>query len=146
MKLGFFGLVAFSMLVPFAVCADTPIRPGVYEIDVETLMPHLEENLRYAHIRLYRCLRREDLPLLFPVLEHKSLAGCRLDGVGRDEAFQLVCENRATATGRAHLKVTGDTVFGELNVKMGGKNMTFSQRVDARWQTSCGVVDEGRPR
>jgi hypothetical protein len=115
-------------------------RTGVYEIDVKTLMPHLEENLRYSNSRERRCVLQGDASSLFPILNHRSLSGCKLDGATRrDDAivFQLNCDKPTVATGAARLQTNADTMIGELNVKMGGKNMTFSQRVEARRRADC---------
>jgi hypothetical protein len=44
----------------------------LYDVTVETGMPHLEENLRYAITRTEQCLARQDLDSVFPVLQHSS--------------------------------------------------------------------------
>jgi alkylated DNA repair protein (DNA oxidative demethylase) len=98
------------LLLPALLCA--PARaPGnsaqgaantesaaLYEVTTELGMPHLEENLRYSITHEKRCLTREGLYHLFPILNHPALAGCRL----------------------------------------GGKNMTFFQRVTAIPAGRCG--------
>ena len=88
-------------------------------------MPHLEENLRYATTRERRCLRGDELAALFSVLQHPSLAGCALAGE------RLVCARPEVATGSVRLDEAPGRISGVLEVKMGGKNMTFEQRVDA---------------
>jgi hypothetical protein len=124
--------------------ATEPTRPRSYEVITETLMPHLEEALRYATRREVRCLRREELPPAFAILAHDSLKGCTLQADARDEAsatFSLVCGGRGAAgpgtTGRAHWQFGADRLAGVLEVRLGGKNMTFSQRVTARALGEC---------
>jgi len=95
-------------------------------------MPHLEENLRYATTREQRCLQPDDLDSLFPILRHPSLEGCHLN-----DRYRLVCANPQVASGAARLDAAGERIAGTLDIKMGGKNMTFSQRVEAVRQRDC---------
>ena len=95
-------------------------------------MPHLEENLRYATTREQRCLQLDDLDSLFPILRHPALEGCHLN-----DRYRLVCANPQVASGTARLDAAGGRIAGILDVKMGGKNMTFSQRVEAVRQRDC---------
>lgn len=95
-------------------------------------MPNLEENLRYATTRERRCLSLDDFDSLFPILRHPSLEGCRLD-----ERHRLVCANPQVASGAAWLETAGERIAGALEVKMGGKNMTFSQRIEGVRQRDC---------
>jgi len=104
-------------------------------------MPHLEENLRYATTREQRCLQPDELAALFPVLRHPSLEGCHLDDErrhGSSVRYRLVCASPEVASGTARLDVAGERIAGILEVKMGGKNMTFSQRIEAVRQGGCG--------
>lgn len=95
-------------------------------------MPHLEENLRYAVAKEQRCLRLDEAGTWFPILRHPSLEGCRLDDRNR-----LVCASPQVATGLAQLDAAGGRVAGTLEVKMGGKNMTFHQRIEAVRLRDC---------
>jgi len=116
------------------------VQPGVYEITVETVMPHLEENLRYATTRERRCLRDASLASVFPILQYASLDGCRLGQPTRDGEtirYLLVCENPQVATGVARLDTEANRIVGTLDVKMGGKNMTFTQRIEATRHAEC---------
>ncbi len=116
------------------------MRPGIYEITTQTAMPHLEEALRYADTRERRCLRGVDLATVFPVLQHPSLAGCKLANANRNghtTDFALVCASDQVATGAARLEVQSGSIDGVVDVKMGGKNMTFSQRVQATRRGNC---------
>ena len=103
-------------------------------------MPHLEENLRYATTREQRCLHLDEFAALFPILRHPSLEGCHLDGErrrGSSVRYRLVCANPQVASGTARLDAAGERIAGILEVKMGGKNMTFSQRIEAVRQRDC---------
>jgi hypothetical protein len=103
-------------------------------------MPHLEENLRYATTRERRCLRSHELPWVFPVLHHESLEGCKLGDEsqrGGTIRYLLVCQSPQVATGIARLNAAPGRITGILEIKMGGKNMTFSQRIEATRQGEC---------
>jgi hypothetical protein len=106
----------------------------LYEVTTETGMPHLEENLRYTTQREQRCLVDQPLAAAFPILDHPALRGCRLgDEVKQSDsvAYTLVCEGGHGTTGQAVWHLEKHRIRGTLNIKLGGKNMTFYQRVTA---------------
>jgi hypothetical protein len=104
-------------------------------------MPHLEESLRYATTREQRCLKGDEpAAALFPILQHPSLEGCRLASErrrGDTMRYRLACASPQVATGNARLDAAPGRVAGVLEIKMGGKNMTFAQRVEAVRQGEC---------
>lgn len=115
------------------LCLLAALAPArLYNVTVETGMPHLEENLRYAITRSERCLSRKDLASAFPILGHPSLAGCTLREQSSDEetiVYTLICGPSAGTTGTATWRIGKHVIRGTLDVKLGGKNMTFYQRV-----------------
>jgi len=116
------------------------LNPGSYELTVETLLPNLEENLRYATTRQRHCLGAVEATTLFPILRHQAFAGCVLAGgqiVEDSFEYLLECSNREAATGVAHLRVSPASVNGVLEIKMGGKNMTLSQRITGPRLGAC---------
>ena len=107
---------------------------GNYVIDTQILMPNLEENLRYANSTVTRCLSQFVPDDLFPILSHKSLNGCKLIAdkqEGHAFYFTLKCTGTNQTQGYALLRSDGAKLSGTVNVQMGGKNMTFSQRIAA---------------
>ena len=115
----------------------------LFEVVIETGMPHLEENLRYAVTREQLCLSEERLSTAFPILHHDSLKGCTLQDETRALAtvsYSLVCEGGQGTTGSAVWTVSDHVVRGTLNVRLGGKNMTFFQRITARPLGECPPV------
>jgi hypothetical protein len=114
--------------------------PRLYEVVIETLMPHLEENLRYSIMHEQRCLGQDDLRSAFPILLHPALKDCRLDEASRKDdssSYALICEGGHGTTGRATWRLGGKPITGTLDVKLGGKNMTFSQRITATPLGEC---------
>lgn len=129
----------------FAVCTLSLVSAftmpaGLYEVITETAMPHLEENLRYATTRENRCLTGEDLASAFPILKSASLADCKLGQESRQGdavSYVLVCDGGHGTTGSASWRVGERLIVGTLSVKLGGKNMTFFQRVTAKPLGQC---------
>jgi hypothetical protein len=120
----------------------------LYEVITETSMPHLEENLRYAVTRENRCLAGGDLAAAFPVLKSASLADCRLQHESRQGdaiSYVLVCDGGHGTTGSANWRVGERLMVGTLNVKLGGKNMTFFQRLTAKPVGQCRAKEHSKP-
>ena len=118
---------------PASPAESLPTR--LYSVTTETGMPHLEENLRYAVTHARRCLAQRDFRTAFPVLEHPALKGCRLDHEAREGesiSYELICERGHDATGQAIWQLGEQQITATLHVKLGGKNMTFYQRLTAR--------------
>lgn len=133
-------MLACGPSLPTPACASELIPSGLYEITTQTSMPHLEENLRYATTRETRCVAHQELSKSFPVLAHPSLEGCRLDGEKRSPeqiSYVLVCEGGHGTTGDASFRLVEHQIVGLLRVKLGGKNMTFYQRVTATFLDQC---------
>jgi hypothetical protein len=127
-----------------ASCASAEsFAPRLYEVTTETGLPHLEENLRYATTRATLCLGEKQLASAFPILRHPALQGCRLDHeqrAGEARSFVLSCEGSET-TGVAHWQVDNLGIHGTLDVRLGGKNMTFYQRISGRPAGACAASD-----
>jgi hypothetical protein len=114
--------------------------PIWFEITTETGMPNLENNLRYLTTHEKRCLTRAKLHRFFPVLDHPALASCHLGDAlpGKvNVVYPLVCEAHG-ATGQAIWETNLRRSIGTLNIKLGGKNMTFFQRITASDLGGCG--------
>ena len=140
LRFSLLALLAFSMLVSPHVRAAESMPARMYEVTTETGLPHLEENLRYAITREKRCLSEQDLSSAFPILSHISLSGCKLDRESRHEdmvAYQLTCEGGHGTTGTAQWYLGADQIRGTLDVRLGGKNMTFYQRITAKPLGAC---------
>jgi hypothetical protein len=120
--------------------AGETLSARFYEIITETGMPHLEENLRYTTTRERVCLVHRELAVAFPILEHPALRGCSLRNESRQGdtvSYTLACEGGHGTTGEAIWHVDKSRIRGTLNIKLGGKNMTFYQRVTALDLGSC---------
>lgn len=133
-------VLILSVLIQSGAAAAEPMPAQLYEIVTETAMPHLEENLRYATTREQRCLEQNALLSAFPVLQSVALKDCRLARESRQQdavSYQLICEGGHGTTGHVTWQLGPTQSIGTLNVKLGGKNMTFSQRITARALGAC---------
>jgi hypothetical protein len=116
---------------PSVLAQESPRR---YEIVTETDMPHLEENLRYATRHEQRCLDLHDLSTAFWMLGHVSLQDCKLVKAAEDAGsalYQLQCDGGHGTTGEARWQFESGHLSGTMRVRLGGKNMTFYQRITA---------------
>jgi hypothetical protein len=126
-------IIPASLITGPTLGADVP-GAQFYELTTQTTMPHLEENLRYATTTRRQCLTLAQLTMAFPILRHPALEGCSLRNEGRAPqqlTYQLVCEGGHGTTGSATWRLGEHRMRGTLDVKLGGKNMTFSQSITA---------------
>jgi|SRR3569833_1174992 len=135
-------LIAIALLVLTAVrgAAGETFPARLYEVTTETGMPHLEENLRYSVTHEKRCMAHVQMAAAFPVLSHPALQGCSLQNEARHEdavSYTLVCSGGHGTTGEAIWQIDAHRVRGTLNIKLGGKNMTFYQRITALPLGAC---------
>jgi hypothetical protein len=139
-RLAFCTLSVISAFTAVSIPASETMPARLYEVVTETGMPHLEENLRYAVTRENRCFAGDDLASAFPILKSASLADCKLRHESRHAgavSYLLICDGGHGTTGSASWRVGEQLIVGTLSVKLGGKNMTFFQRVTAKPLGDC---------
>ena len=132
-----------SVTIPFlvtsaiALCAD--ITRGLYQLETQTLMPHLDE-MRHKTRRSTACFDGEQIQQLFPIMRQPGLKDCyfRQSSVTDGTAFfRLECDGLNGAVGTAILKSDKGRLKAVLDAKLGGKNMTFTQTSWARKLGDC---------
>lgn len=137
-------VVAVLAIAGFGASAWAAVSaPRLYDTITETSMPHLDENLRYAVRREQRCLDPQDLSSAFWMLGHVSLQDCKLVKQSQREDtadYALHCDGGHGTTGKAAWKLAPDRLAGQLDVKLGGKNMTFYQRIVATPVGECAAA------
>jgi hypothetical protein len=127
-------LVLGGLLASLSPAAASVPSEQLYEVTTETGMPHLEENLRYTTTHERRCLAPGSLPGTFPILSHPALSGCSLAEESHQAdtlSYQLLCTGGHGNTGTAVWRFDAHLIEGTLDIKLGGKNMTFYQRITA---------------
>lgn len=137
------ALGVMSLMFTGITTAESPPAAHSYQIAATMQMPHLDE-MRRQVARHTRCVRDDAPEALFPVMDQHALRGCRLGypkssplANGTRSDYVLMCASARVASGTATIEDSGDELTGTLAVKMGGKNMTFSQRVEARRGAPC---------
>ncbi len=121
--------------------AAEPLPARLYEVTTLTGMPHLDENLRYATVTERRCVDPQELSRLFWMLDDVSLQDCKLVKSAQsatDAAYRLQCSGGHGTSGQALWALRPEALSGTLDVRLGGKNMTFWQRISARPLGPCG--------
>lgn len=132
-----------AVTLPEAVAAAPP-GVALYRLDTQLLLPHLDEMRRLFRTE-NRCLDADaDASALFPILRQPALRGCGLVPASGGhpapedaERYRLVCASERVATGQASVFAVRTGYRGALDVKMGGKNMTFSQQITAIRLGNC---------
>jgi hypothetical protein len=145
--LSILSFLASPDIAAAAMDETAPASPIVcYDVHLETIMPHLEDNLRYADTEQTQCITRSQLHASFPILAHPALSSCRL-GPERFEndswVSDLLCSPDHGTRGTAVWQSRDDGEIGELKVRLGGKNMTFSQRLTVHLAPVPGVHSTG---
>lgn len=124
-----FTLLFRCFLANYSYARDVDISPGVYSLTIETFLPNLETTLRNSTTRSTACLLSVNAKTLFPVLKESSFSNCALQEASSSSLFNLVCSNPEAATGTAVVSQGTNKFTAYLKIKMGGKNMKFSQSV-----------------
>ena len=141
-RLALVASISGALAPPGAQASDGAENPSLYEVVVQTSMPHLEENLRYTKTTSRKCLRRSELLVTFPILSEGAFSECRLSQQAQSDSYasyRLACPTSTGTTGNAVWRFSASHLAGALEVKLGGKNMTFHQRVTAKRLGACVV-------
>jgi len=139
-------VILAALTLPAAGGNAIRLAAGEYDLTAETVLPHLEEALRYATTRTRQCLREPEATGMFPLLRHQAFTGCKLvpeAQAGDGLHFTLRCANPQAASGSAAFQVEPDRINAVLEIKMGGKNMTLSQRLHGPRIGACPDPDPG---
>jgi hypothetical protein len=136
-------LIAISSAAGGVLAAEPvpALSPQLYEVTTLTGMPHLDENLRYATVTERRCVDPQELSRLFWMLGDVSLQDCKLVKAAQSATnaeYRLQCSGGHGTSGQARWVLRAEALSGTLDVRLGGKNMTFWQRISARPLGPCG--------
>lgn len=127
---------------PVAAPAASPPNagPARYRLRTETSMPNLDENLRYATRNEERCLDPADLSTQFWMTDDSALTDCHLEKARQDATaadYELICRGKHGAEGHARWTFDGPRISGVLDLRLGGKNMTLTQRITGERIGDC---------
>ncbi len=122
------------------------LEPGRYEVDVRLELPHVEN--AGAGKTAVLCVSGPDGTHGLKVLsDNNPLASCPASDVQEsDDAlrFRIVCPGGNAATASAVYRTSANAFAGVITMKMGGKNMTMTERQQGRRVGDCPA--SGTPR
>lgn len=132
-------LFAVLLILISTYSKASDIKAGSYQLETRMLLPHLEEMRRTITTEI-TCIKKDDVKALFPILKQPGMVDCLLredNSTDHKTHYILECPGKNAAKGTAVLKMTKQGISAEMNAKMGGKNMTFSQFSNAMRLGAC---------
>jgi len=130
----------------FAACAlcfataAPALEPGEYEVSVRLELPHVEDMGARKVTRI--CVTGSDGGThgLVVLSDNNPLARCPASDVresGGTLTFEIVCPGANAAVGSAKYALRAHDFDGVIAMKMGGKNMTMTERQSGRRAGTC---------
>ena len=135
------GLLVLSGLlaVPGLASADDgAIQPGEYDVEMRLELPHLEDMGTQKTAKV--CITDDGTHGIVVLSENNPLVRCppsNIKQVGDELTFDLVCEGHNQAVAHAKFRLWPDRFAGAFDMKMGGKNMTMTERQTGRRIGAC---------
>lgn len=127
------------MLSPIAASAgDTTLEPGAYEVEVRLDLPHIEDMGAQRTAKV--CITDDDTHGIGVLSENNPFARCPPLNVKHsvgELSFDVVCEGHNQAVAHARFQLWSDRFSGVFELKMGGKNMTMTERQTGRRIGAC---------
>ena len=117
------------------------LRPGDYEVQMKLELPHIENAAVTKTSRI--CVTQGGTHGIVVLSGNNPLVTCPASDIrqnGDELTFDLICEGRNQAVAWAKFKLGSDFFTGAFDMKMGGKNMTMTER-----QTGKRVGDCAKP-
>lgn len=131
-------LFALFAVPTVASAGDTVLEPGEYEVEMRLELPHVKdmEVQRIAKV----CISNSASHGIVVLSENNPLTHCPVSNVKQsvDElTFDIVCEGHNQAIAWAKFRLWSDRFAGAFDMKMGGKNMTMTERQAGRRIGPC---------
>ena len=117
------------------------LEPGRYEVAIRLDLPNIEGAAAARLVTL--CLpptNDSDHLVLLPLSENNPLSRCPVLNVHHDGGaltFNIVCPGGNAAMAAASYVLTPTTFEGRITMKLGGKNMTMTERQSGRRTGPC---------
>ncbi|HEX2843601.1 DUF3617 domain-containing protein [Hyphomicrobium sp.] len=121
-----------------ASAGDTVLEPGEYEVEMRLELPYVEDMGVQKTARV--CLTGGGSRGIVVLSENNPLVRCPVSNVSQEAdelTFDLVCEGHNQAVARAKFRLRHDRFDGAFDMKMGGKNMTMTERQKGRRVGAC---------
>jgi len=140
------------LLIAIGLCAGTSIssaclgakaaalEPGEYEVRVRLELPHLENTAATKLARICVNGGYSSAPGLVVLSDNNPLTRCPASNIrenGGILSFDIVCPGVNAALGSAKFTIHAQGFEGAIAMKMGGKNMTMTERQSGRRVGNC---------
>jgi hypothetical protein len=124
------------------------LEPGEYEVRVRLELPHIEDVGASKMARV--CVTGGDSEAhgLVVLSDNNPLAHCPVFNVRQNSStltFDIVCPGGNAATGSAKFTIRAQGFEGAIAMKMGGKNMTMTERQSGRHIGNCNATQSPYP-
>lgn len=109
--------------------ADGLLQPGEYQVTMRLELPHVEDMGFSKEVSI--CITDGGTHGLVVLSDNNPLARCPASNIHQDTdtlTFDLVCEGHNQAVAWAKFTIGADRFDGVFDMKMGGKNMTMTER------------------
>ncbi len=137
------ALISSLAAMTSAMCiasAAAALEPGEYEVSVRLELPHVEDlgTAKSTHI----CVTAggSDTHGLKVLSDNNPLGRCAASGIREDSGtllFDIICPGQNAAIGSARYAIREQDFDGAIDMKMGGKNMTMTERQRGRRTGAC---------
>jgi hypothetical protein len=114
------------------------LQPGRYEVQMRLELPHVEDMGVSKTVNI--CVNETGTHGLAVLSDNNPLVRCPASNIrenGDTLTFDLVCAGHNQAVAWAKFTLNGDHFDGTFDMKMGGKNMTMTERQTGHRTGSC---------
>jgi len=114
------------------------LTPGEYEVQMRLELPHIEDMGVSKTSKI--CVTDAATHGLIVLSDNNPLVRCPASNVRQDGetlTFDLVCEGHNQAVAWAKFQLAEDRFDGVFDMKMGGKNMTMTERQSGHRVGAC---------
>lgn len=131
-------LLLISALAVDAVASDGTIEPGAYLVSMRLELPYLEDMATKKSVMV--CLTDAPAHGLAVLSDNNPLVRCPIVNVrraGQRLTFDVKCAGKNQGSASAVFDLAGDRFDGAIAMKMGGKNMTMTERQSGHRIGAC---------
>lgn len=114
------------------------LRPGEYEVQMKLELPHIEDMGVMKTSRI--CIRKEGTHGIVVLSENNPLVRCPASNIhqtGNELKFDIICQGHNQAVAWASFELGPEHFAGAFDMKMGGKNMTMTERQTGKRVGDC---------
>lgn len=131
--------LSLTILPGFAYADDAALlQPGAYEVQMKMELPHVEDMGIQKTATV--CIIDGGAHGIVVLSESNPLARCPASDIkqtGDELTFDLICEGHNQAVAWAKFRLGPDWFAGAFDMKMGGKNMTMTERQTGHRVGAC---------